>query len=110
MTALQKWIIFVVTILIIISIYHDLVNGTAVNSTTVSQQTSTEENTTKKFHVVKVKVHAGDTVLSIAEEVNGSLETLDMKQIFDDFRLINHTDPHNIKTEEYYYFPLYSNR
>lgn len=101
--------IYLIIILAIMSIYNDLTSGTSLltDNKPPSSEHAKQQNT-KQFTVVKVKVQAGDTVLSIVEEVNQSLSSLDMKQIFTDFQLINHADPHQLNTGDYYYFPLYA--
>lgn len=102
----QKWAIFLIILLAIASIYHDLTNGSHIQPTNEPKQQK-DTMQTKQFTVVKVKVEAGDTFLSITEQLNDSLTTMDIDKISEDFALINHTDPHNIKIGASYYFPLY---
>ncbi|MEN1970516.1 hypothetical protein WMZ97_20870 [Lentibacillus sp. N15] len=107
MSAFRKSVIYIVIILVIAGIYHDLTDGTPVQSPKHEQKMGPQNKVTKQFQVVQVKVQAGDTVLSITEQLNESLATLNMEQIFDDFFMINHTNPRHIKNGTYYYFPLY---
>ncbi|WP_106497131.1 hypothetical protein [Lentibacillus sp. Marseille-P4043] len=100
--------IYLFIILIIVSIYTDLTSGSLLppnNNSIPAKQT--EPTNTRKFKVKKVKVRSGDTVLSIVEEINDLLPALDINQIFDDFQLINHTNPHKLIIGDYYYFPIY---
>ncbi|GGB29191.1 hypothetical protein F3157_00175 [Virgibacillus dakarensis] len=101
--------IYIIIILIIVSIYNDITSGTSLSPTEEPRQTNSVETIhSKRFKVIKVKVQAGDTVLSIAEEVNSTLSALDMNQILADFKLINRTSSHQLNIGEYYYFPLYT--
>lgn len=106
MHSLQKLVICLIIILAFASVYHDLNSGSQVHLMNESDQ---QENSvqTKQFTVVKVKVEAGDTFLSIIEQLNDSLTTVNIDEISEDFMLINHTDPHDIKNGDSYYFPLY---
>ncbi|MGY0692905.1 hypothetical protein ACW2QC_08950 [Virgibacillus sp. FSP13] len=108
MNFFKKSGIYLFIILIIVSIYTDLTNGSLLpsNNNTIPEK-QTESTNTRKFEIMKVKVRAGDTVLSIVEEINDSLPAFDINQIFEDFQLINHTDPHKLIIGGYYYFPIY---
>jgi len=106
MYRLQKWGIYIIILLAIISIYHDVTDGSHI-SPVDEQKQQPKTIDTREFNVVKIQVKPGDNFLSIIERLNASLTTLDIDKISSDFTKINHTDPHNIKYGESYYFPLY---
>lgn len=102
----QKWSVYIIILLAITSIYHDLTDGSHISPTNEHKQQK-ENVDTRQFTVVEVKIESGDTFLSITEQLNDSLTTLDINKISEDFTKINHIDPHNIKRGTSYYFPLY---
>ncbi|MBP1968683.1 hypothetical protein J2Z83_000777 [Virgibacillus natechei] len=64
-----------------------------------------------KFDAQYVKADPGETVLTIVEGINNNnIKKMAPKQIITDFKLINPSiDPHNLRPNHYYYFPLYTN-
>jgi TATA-binding protein-associated factor Taf7 len=109
--------------LFIKSIIHDLSVGTATEISTPNNEqkqekeemnqdvkdqtnTDTQEDENHPFKTVSYKVKAGETVLSIAEELNEL--TISIQQLIEDFEQLNpSTNPHQIRIDETYLFPVY---
>src|SRR5690625_4499698 len=103
MKVIKKFSIHMLLILISMSIYTDLttVTSQAVDSKALSTQTN--------YRIIKVKISAGDNVLSVAEQINTEHEIINnVQQIMSDFKNINpQSNPHNLHVGHYYYFPFY---
>ena len=104
---IKRMSFYVIILLLLISLYKDLTIGTPLfkeNKSSLTPQTNQE----LKFSITKVSVQSGDTVLSITEQLNHQLITLDITKIIMDFKTINpEIDPYNLQTNTDYYFPLY---
>ncbi|OZU89955.1 hypothetical protein CIL03_02095 [Virgibacillus indicus] len=98
--------LYIFLILLFLSIYKDIMSGYNIpdNNSPKIQQTVKID-----FEIVHIKVKSGETVLSIVEKINNNdIEILNVNQIISDFRLANpETDPFQLQTGHYYYFPLY---
>jgi hypothetical protein len=112
-------------LLFIKSIIHDLSVGTAIEISTPPAEekkekekeemnptdkdqtiTDTQNENNLPFKTVSYKVKAGDTVLSIAEKLNDL--TISIQQLIEDFERLNpSTNPHQIRIDETYLFPIY---
>ncbi len=107
MFTFKKICLYTCIILLILSLYNDIQKGT--NNKTSKSPTMDEQNINKDMPVVKIKVEAGDTILSVSEELNGeNLNQIKIEDILDDFNSVNP----NVTTIEltpgmYYYFPTY---
>ncbi|MCG5103062.1 hypothetical protein [Oceanobacillus alkalisoli] len=89
--------------LLIISVIDDL----------SKQQTTNEDNrievrNDKDVDIAHIKIEAGDTVLSVTEEIN-TFDYLDIEQIKEDFAMLNPgVDADSLVPSSFYYFPLYN--
>lgn len=127
MELLKKLALTLLIILFLVSIFKDLTEGTAVKSDfpnqdeqNVKEQNASPEATKKdkeeqpvnkksdSFEIIQRKVDPGETVLSIVEKINDSKSDVQIKQILDDFNQLNPgVDPHQLRTDTEYLFPLY---
>ncbi|SDK54336.1 hypothetical protein [Sediminibacillus albus] len=117
----KKTFIFILIILFISSVYKDLTVGTPVpgkdNGTAVSmpekpeQSSGNKQKETDAFQILEVKVHPGDTVLTIVEDINRRDTQLSIEQVIKDFQTLNpDADPHQIEPDMIYKFPVYNNQ
>jgi hypothetical protein len=110
---MQKLVVLFLIVLVTYSIYYDLSKGTlpngnvsaAVSSQEIVKNTSTQEN--KEY--IKIKVKAGDTVLSLVEkQLNGSLP-VEISKVVEDFKKLNDgLAPERIQIGKEYKVPLYN--
>ncbi|KGP73179.1 hypothetical protein [Pontibacillus yanchengensis] len=123
---IKKLLVVTLVFLFIVSITKDLTTGTFPTSANEdeskpdqSTQTSTTAKATtkidtqphqpnKRFETIKYNVKAGETVLSIIERLNKQGTPVTIQQMLKDFENLNpNTNPHQIETNEPYYFPVY---
>lgn len=105
MTYGKKILILLLFFLLFLSFVHDLKKDHNLHE---HAYVKTEYSNNNDNHIAHVKVHPGDTVLSITEELN-ELDYLDIKKIIADFELLNPgTDPDILTPNTFYYFPLYN--
>ncbi|MYL33453.1 hypothetical protein GLW08_09135 [Pontibacillus yanchengensis] len=124
---IKKLLVVTLVFLFIVSITKDLTTGTfpaSVNeneettSKQITQPSTTSKATTntvdqplqsnKRFETIQYKVKAGETVLSIIERLNKQGNPVTIQQMLKDFEDLNpNTNPHQIETNEPYYFPVY---
>ncbi|MUK87111.1 hypothetical protein GMD78_01665 [Ornithinibacillus sp. L9] len=106
---MKKFLLYLLIILFLISVYKDITIGTEVKSNEQEKKVvvDTEHN---MYQAVKVKVSHGETVLSVVERLNNfESAQLDVNRILSDFKQLNpHVDPYNIKSNSFYYFPMYN--
>lgn len=113
-------ITFLVVFLFIASITNDLTTGTfpdsspkqdKENSSTPhakSQAFDKNTSSSERYDVMKHEVNAGQTVLSIIEQINHPNLSVTYEQMLEDFRTLNKDqDPHQIQVNEVYFFPVY---
>lgn len=104
----MKRIVFLfISIIVMYSIYFDLTRGTLpAYSTPVENMGETiEKEGTIPFK--KVKIAAGDTLLSVMEREEGQVTT-PIQTIIADFQKLNKsTSPHELQIGEIYKFPIY---
>ncbi|MFD2133562.1 hypothetical protein ACFSKI_20320 [Pseudogracilibacillus auburnensis] len=91
-------------ILLILSLYNDFTKGSTSFITP-----NHEVETINGITVMKIKVHPGDTILSVSERINKvQVENLRIDQIMTDFQIVNpNADVHALSPNTYYYFPVY---
>src|SRR5690625_6686085 len=103
MNFIKKVSFYMLLLLLLLSIYTDLTTGTsqAVDYKALSTQTN--------YRIIKVKISAGDNVLSVAEQINTEHEMINnVKQIMSDFKNINtQNNPHNLNVVNIFYFPFF---
>lgn len=109
---MKRFSIFLVTILVLYSVYHDLMQGTIPISTSLPDTStptvsdSTEESEPSYF---EKKVERGDTVLSIIETSLDGPIPVSIDTVVQDFSQLNDgLRPEHIKYGEHYRFPNYS--
>lgn len=100
----KKVMLFIVIILLLLSIYHDLQKGIVIydepKTTVINEQ---------PMIVVKKRAKPGDTILSLIETVNhDTLEHLDVQQLISDFKNINpQLMSNDLEVDELYFVPVY---
>lgn len=107
---MKRALLYIFIALFLISIYKDLTLGTPLNQINHQQQPNERYVTnTKNITAMRVKVQQGDTVITIVEKINNQeTTTLDITQIISDFKALNPTeDPIQLKSGEFYSFPIY---
>ncbi|WP_010097012.1 hypothetical protein [Ornithinibacillus scapharcae] len=106
---MKKIIISILIVLLMVSIYKDLTAGT--NFSNINQKENKQpfhSNISQQFSPIKVKIEQGDTLITIIERLNPSLNELNMDQIVEDFRYLNPTvDPNQLQINRFYFFPQY---
>ncbi len=124
---ITKIILLFLAFLLVRSIFYDLSEGTASKlavtttkedvpaaTTPTSEEdensSSNEDNTSEtdnqRYETVPYVVKAGDTVLSIAENLNE--RAVPINTLLEDFVTLNPgVDPHEIHIDKTYYFPVY---
>ncbi|HLQ71415.1 MAG TPA: hypothetical protein VK142_06405 [Bacillota bacterium] len=106
MDFLKRLCIYFGVILLCVSIYKDITQGTLHR-----RQAKTDQDLEINYpdaSIIKVKVKPGDTVLSITEQINQKHFTskkMDIQKILADFTQFNpNVNPNHLKVNEYYYF------
>ena len=106
---MKKTIINIFIILFLISIYKDLTFGTNISTNKSMETNQTNTMDKQEYEVIKVKMEAGDTVLSIMERINTASSTIDINLMLQDFSLLNpNIDPNQLQTNHFYFFPKYN--
>jgi hypothetical protein len=106
---MKKTIINIFIILLLVSIYKDLTLGTDISHNIKREDNPTEGLDKQAFDILKVKIEAGDTVLTVMEKINPSLSDLNIEQIMEDFSLLNpNIDPNHLQSNRFYFFPKYN--
>lgn len=110
---MKKLGFLMVIIFLIYIIQYDIRYGTLIPVKAVPVNTQTEESSlpgkakTATPHI-KVKVKAGDTVLSIVEQLTHSSIPVPMDKVIADFKALNKgISPENIQIGKEYKFPVY---
>lgn len=116
---LKRILKIVIILLFIISIGRDLTTGTfpAANISTANEHIEKAEEGKQlepiqknsfRYKRLQHKVTAGETVLSIIEKLNQNGPPVTIQQMLLDFSALNpDVDPHHIKTNNVYFFPVY---
>lgn len=104
MSSIKKFSLILLLLLLILSFLHDLSKHHPVQ-----QEQPSNKAEIFNTEIAHIKIEPGDTVLSITEEVNNNLPSLDINKIIADFQKLNPgTDPKSLIPYSFYYFPLYS--
>ncbi len=104
MNFIKKLSLYVCIILFVMSIYKDV----SPELRNENEKKNGPIDQPGQFQIIKVKVQSGETVLSIVEDINQPLTDVDVESIILDFQALNPTtDPYQLKTGAFYYFPLY---
>ncbi|MBU5265911.1 LysM peptidoglycan-binding domain-containing protein [Virgibacillus proomii] len=105
---IKKLTVLLFSIIAIFVIYQDL---TQVATHSEKDKYKFEQKANPEplaYHVIPIKVQAGDTVLSIVERLNPHLNDIHNINIFADFQLVNpESDPSSLTPGDIYYFPKY---
>lgn len=97
---------FCLVVLVVYTIYYDLQFGT-IPQITRSANAATHHVAQHKMPFQSVKVHPGDTVLSVVEHLNGN-ESVGIKKIIRDFEKLNPgASANQIQIGTTYRFPIY---
>ncbi|MFB4166489.1 hypothetical protein [Virgibacillus sp. JSM 102003] len=110
MNNILKTLTYILIALLFISMYKDLSVGTTLTPGINNKQSQEEKiSKTENITAMKVKVLQGDTLLTIAEEINPQLSNnLNVNKIVEDFKALNPTaDPVELQIGEFYSFPIY---
>ncbi|MGP4107255.1 LysM peptidoglycan-binding domain-containing protein [Virgibacillus sp. L01] len=110
MKNLMKILSYILIALFFISIYKDLSVGTTLTPENNIKQPQVENMVkTENITAMEVKVHQGDTLLTIAEKINPQVtNNLNVNKIVEDFKALNPTtDPVELQPGEFYFFPIY---
>ncbi|PAE08970.1 hypothetical protein CHI12_03910 [Terribacillus saccharophilus] len=106
--------IFLFCCALFMSIWKDLTIGSPVPATpteTTTEETETDEKqemTQETFQPVLLQVKQGDTLLSVANELNNHDLRVTMEQVIVDFEELNPgKDPYALDAGSAYYFPHY---
>jgi hypothetical protein len=108
-SAMKRFMFVCLFLLVLYTMYYDLRVGTLPymsEATPASVQSEAQEE--ESAHVKKVKIAAGQTVLSVVEHLNQSVE-VSIEKIVADFKRLNPgVNPNDIQTGKVYAFPIYS--
>src|SRR5699024_6315159 len=106
---LKRFLIYLMSILVLMSLSKDSRDGMSFfNNTKPKQIQQIYPKVQKgKLQAVAVRVQAGDTLLSVTEQFNQQTPELDIDQIIDDFKILNPTtDPFVLEPDSIYYFRI----
>lgn len=100
----KKFLLSILIILVLISIFQDLSN---INNNDFTEEPNIQSQHSQ-FNIIPVKVMPGDTVLSIIESLHqGRTSEAKIDQLLKEFRNLNPTtEPTEIRVDHVYYFPL----
>jgi len=109
MKFLKRLFFYLIVILLIVGLHKDLTIGTSLfNNNKPGQIQQIYPNGQKNISAVAVRVEAGDTLLSITEQINQQTTELDIDQIIIDFKKLNpNIDPFDLEPNSMYYFRIY---
>src|SRR5690625_1737538 len=99
---MKRILLYIIIILLILSLYNDF------QKNSVNVNNDFDVNPQPKGLIVQVK--PGDTILSIAEAINGSekIHNIGVEKILDDFNTMNTSVNQNkLLSGKYYVFPIY---
>ena len=102
MSTFKRLSLLLLVSLLIISVVDDL-----SKQQTINEDNRIEAGNDKEFEIAHIKIQAGDTVLSVTEEIN-NFDYLDIDQIMEDFAMLNPgIKAGSLIPNSFYYFPLY---
>lgn len=108
---MKKLFAFLSIVFVIYIIYYDIKIGTlpAVKSETIEVVEEALDHEPTK-HSVEIEVKAGDTVLSLVEEINKNTPITSIEKVIKDFENLNpNTKADLLQIGKTYQFPLYTN-
>lgn len=111
MQFIKRMSIYLLFLLLFLSIYKDLTTDIPKNTPQITVPQNDKVREVRGATGIKIQVHSGDTVLSVVEQLNKDNQTIktDITRIIADFEKVNpHVDPYNLKSNNFYYFPLYN--
>ncbi|BAC13891.1 hypothetical protein ACFQ4N_07740 [Oceanobacillus iheyensis] len=100
----KKFLLSILIILVLISIFQDLSN---INNNQLTQKANVQTQQSD-YNIIPIKVMPGDTVLSIIEGLHqGRTNEIKTDLLLKEFRSLNPTtEPTDIRVDHIYYFPL----
>ncbi|WP_456278269.1 hypothetical protein [Bacillus sp. AK128] len=108
---MKKLVTLFLILLVSYSIYYDLSKGTlpTINVSAASQESVTDSSTkAPESNFIKVKVKAGDTVLSLVEQHQQGSLPVEISKVVNDFKQLNEgVAPEKIQIGKEYKVPLY---
>ncbi|WP_090395802.1 hypothetical protein [Natribacillus halophilus] len=107
---MKKWLWILAIATICFAVYYDFSRGTlpVVDSSQPAEESPTEIAQTNVERTVDVEIEAGQTLLSVMEQLHETGMGADMEMIKADFRLLNDNQPpEELQQGEVYTFPLY---
>jgi hypothetical protein len=101
--------IFLTLVVVIIAIGYDLKNGTLpTGRSKESPFPETASIAASSIPYKKIKIHSGDTVLSIAERIQKGTLPVSIDEVIQDFEKLNNgLKPEEIMVGRTYKFPVY---
>ncbi|ALC89923.1 hypothetical protein AM500_09135 [Bacillus sp. FJAT-18017] len=106
---MKKFIAFIFSLALFISVYVDLTRGTLPAAVTVPIQVN-EETSSPSQPYFKATVKPGQTLLSIVEEFNSGDTGVPVSKLISDFEALNPgTSPKTMQVGKTYLFPSYTN-
>jgi hypothetical protein len=108
---MKKLIVNIFIILFLISIYKDLYTGTDLSTPYEEEVTNNNDaisSSDSKYDAIKIKIGPGDTVITIIEKLNPTVDNFNIDQIVADFLTLNpNADPNKLQNNRFYFFPKY---
>jgi hypothetical protein len=105
---MKKFLAFIFSLALLISVYVDLTRGT-LPAVTAPLQVHEETSSPSQPHF-KAKVKPGQTLLSIVEEFKAGDTGVPVSKLISDFETLNPgTSPETMQVGKTYLFPSYSN-
>ncbi|WP_051291300.1 hypothetical protein [Fictibacillus gelatini] len=105
---MKKFFLFCLSLLIIYTMAYDLKIGTL--EPLQAKTKMAPKNSQEKIFYQRVKVKAGDTVLSVVEQLHQKSAPRSMAKLIRDFRLLNNIHPEDIQIGHVYKFPIYPDK
>ncbi|QQK75866.1 hypothetical protein HUG15_09995 [Salicibibacter cibarius] len=107
---MKKWFWILAIATVAFAIYYDISRGTlpVADSSPETAGETVEITETHFDHTVDVEIEAGQTLLSIVEQLHDEGMPMDMGQIKNDFQYLNDgQSPEQLHEGQMYTFPLY---
>jgi len=105
---MKKIAVFMAAVIVGYSMYYDLAIGTLPSFSNPSSSSSAASPVPGEAPHAIVKINAGDTVISIVEELEKGTLPVPIEQVVEDFRSLNNqAKPEEIQIGKEYKFPIY---
>ena len=104
---MKKILMGILFLLILHTTYYDLTTGTLPKRSVESEAAEVIATQQESAPYVVYQINAGDTVLSLVEEANGSVP-VSIEEIVHDFEILNQIHPTKIQIGKEYKIPTYS--